>query len=48
MNVIENQVIADRVVHFYTKIANHKKAITVKHFVSECIKQRREVYTREV
>jgi transposase len=47
MNVIESQVIADRVVYFYTKIANYKKAITVEHFVSEGIKQRRIYYILE-
>jgi hypothetical protein len=47
MNVIESQVIADRVVHFYANIANYKKAITVKHFVSEGIKQRRIYYILE-
>ena len=40
MRVLERQLIANRVVHFYSEIANYNKVETVNHFIKEGLKRR--------
>ena len=38
--VLERQLIANRVAHFYSEIANYNKVETVNHFIKEGLKRR--------